>query len=97
MPTFSGPTNIPPWEAFRLNVPVFYSNLKDIDKVYKDSVYYIDPHDYKTLANGVIKLNNNALLRKNLIEKGNNLLKNNNFEIEIESLLKEIQKLGVKI
>ena len=35
MPTFSGPTNIPPWEAFKMEIPVFYSKLENIEKVYK--------------------------------------------------------------
>ena len=44
MPTFSGPTNMPPWEAFKLEVPVFYSKLGNIQEVYKDAVYYLDPY-----------------------------------------------------
>ena len=27
MPTYFGPTNIPPLEAFKINVPVLYSDL----------------------------------------------------------------------
>ena len=45
MPTFSGPTNIPPWEAFKIGVPVLYSDIHNIKQVYKDAVYYIDPLD----------------------------------------------------
>ena len=32
MPTHIGPTNIPPWEAFNLGVPVIYSNLEEQKK-----------------------------------------------------------------
>ena len=56
MPTFSGPTNIPPWEAFKLEVPVFYSLIGNIKNVYKDAVYYIDPFDPNSLAMGLLKL-----------------------------------------
>lgn len=94
MPTFSGPTNIPPWEAFKLSVPVFYSNLKNVDEVYKDAVFYIDPYNHKTLVDGVMKLNDDKELRKQLLKKGDNLLNSNNFECEVENLLLQIEKLS---
>ena len=53
MPTFSGPTNIPPWEAFKMGIPVLYSNIHNIKEVYKDAVYYIDPFDPKSMAIGI--------------------------------------------
>ena len=70
MPTLSGPTNIPPWEAFKMNIPVFYSDIHNIRKVYKDAVYYIDPLNPKTMAVGMKDLINDKDLRDKLIRNG---------------------------
>ena len=32
MPSLIGPTNIPPWEAFKMKVPTIYSSLEGIKK-----------------------------------------------------------------
>ena len=50
MPSLIGPTNIPPWEAFKLKVPVFYPDFGGIRTVLKDAVYYIDLFDPSVLA-----------------------------------------------
>ena len=70
MPALIGPTNIPPWEAFRLETPVIYTNFKNIRETLEDAVIYIDPYDPNSLAESVIKLNNDKNLRENLISKG---------------------------
>ena len=70
MPTLSGPTNIPPWEAFKMNIPVFYSDIHNIRKVYKDAVYYIDPLNPKTMAVGIKDLIKDKDLRNKLTENG---------------------------
>ena len=70
MPTLSGPTNIPPWEAFKMNIPVFYSDIHNIRKVYLDGVYYIDPLNPKTMAVGMKDLINDKDLRDKLIRNG---------------------------
>ena len=41
MPALIGPTNIPPWEAFRLETPVIYTNFKNIRETLEDAVIYI--------------------------------------------------------
>ena len=74
MPTFSGPTNIPPWEAFKIGVPVLYSDIYNIKEVYKDAVYYINPLDPKSLASGILNIINNNNLREKLIGNGKKLL-----------------------
>ena len=56
MTHIAGPTMIPPWEAFKMKVPVFYSDIHNIKKVYLDAVYYIDPLDPRTMASGIKNL-----------------------------------------
>ena len=92
MPTLMGPNNIPPWEAFKLKVPVFYSKFGNIESVLKDAVYYIDQFDPKYLAEGIVKLINDETIKKNLIKKGENLLNNVDKKKDYENLLELIIK-----
>ena len=94
MPTFSGPTNIPPWEAFYFKKPVFYSNIFNINQEYKDSVFYIDPFNEKTLVDGLIELDENPDLYKEFCNKGSAMIKLNQFDNQITSLIDEIKKLN---
>ncbi len=74
MPTFSGPTNIPPWEAFMLNVPVLYSNIHNVKEVYKEAVLYIDPFKPMTMVNGLKEILTNENTRKKLLLNGKRIL-----------------------
>tara|TARA_A100001011_G_scaffold386231_1_gene461664 strand:- start:451 stop:1677 length:1227 start_codon:yes stop_codon:yes gene_type:complete len=92
MPTFSGPTNIPPWEAFKMEIPVFYSNLEKIKNVYKEAVYYIDPFEPKSLAEGLIKIINSNEERIKLTTNGKNLLNSIDGNKEFNQIFEIIQK-----
>ena len=87
MPTFSGPTNIPPWEAFKMEVPVIYSNIFSIKEVYGDAVAYIDPFDPETGAEKTLEIYNNIKLKKDLIDNGKKLLKTNDFNKDIKKII----------
>ena len=86
MPTFSGPTNIPPWEAFQLEVPVIYAEIFEIKKVYEDAVYYIDPYNPKTLANAIKEVHQDENLSQRLVANGTKLLKKINFDKEVSQI-----------
>lgn len=92
MPTFSGPTNIPPWEAFKLKIPVFYSDIHNIKKVYKDAVYYINPYDPITLVEGIKEIIENNQKKFDQIKKGSNLLNSINESQEFDQFLEIIKK-----
>ncbi len=91
MPSLIGPTNIPPWEAFKMKKPVLYSNLNGIQEVLKDSVHYIDPFDANDIANGITKIANDKTFRDNLIQKGINRLKNVEDKNEFSNFFKIIE------
>ena len=97
MPSLIGPTNIPPWEAFSMQVPVIYSNLEGIEGVLKDAVLYINPLNPKDIAESVFKVLLNENLRKNLVLKGNKRLEevrsNNEFNIFFEIINRYQQSL----
>jgi len=92
MPTFSGPTNIPPWEAFKMEVPVFYSDLKNIREVYIDAVYYIDQFDSSSLVDGIVEILKNEDKRKELIINGKKLLNGINTEKEFKKIFDILKK-----
>ena len=70
MTSVIGPTNIPPWEAFKMKVPVIYPNLNGIREVLKDAAIYIDPYNPKNIAENIKKLFDNEDLRLTLIKNG---------------------------
>ena len=70
MPTFFGPTNIPPLEAFKIGTPVIYPDLVGLKDQIQDSGLLVDLHDPETLSNSILELIENNDLRKNLINKG---------------------------
>lgn len=70
MPTYFGPTNIPPLEAFSLGVPVLYSNLPGLREQVGDSALLLDLNDPNSMAQNIINLMTDDILKANLIELG---------------------------
>jgi len=70
MPSLIGPTNIPPWEAFKMEVPVIYSESEGIRDVLKDAAHYVDPLNPESIAKGIKEVFENDELKKKLILKG---------------------------
>jgi len=58
MPTYFGPTNLPPYEAFLNNCPVLYSDLPGLRDQVKDSALLMNLKDPESLANNLIKIIN---------------------------------------
>lgn len=89
MPTYFGPTNLPPLEAFRLSTPVLYpEQFKD---QVSDAALLIDLNDPLTMASQLDKLLKNPSIREDLVLKGQIILKENgadrNFLVLQEILL----------
>lgn len=70
MPTYFGPTNIPPLEAFKLNVPVLYSDLPGLRDQVNDAALLLNLNDPKSLVENLKKLLSSNELRNSLIDKG---------------------------
>ena len=73
MPSLIGPTNIPPWEAFKLKVPVFYPDFGGIKTILKDAVHYIDSFDPNILAEGLQKILSDEKFKGDMIKNGEQL------------------------
>ena len=103
MTHIAGPTMIPPWEAFKMKVPVIYSSIKGISQVLDDCVSYIDPLDKENIAKKIIQINNDPKLKSDLINKGykkyNSIKKENEFSkiIKVIDNYYELKKLWEKI
>lgn len=89
MPSYFGPTNIPPLEAFAIGTPVVYSDLTGLREQVADAALLCDLKDYTSLVKHLEQLLNNPNKRSELIELGYKRLDNLQ-EISIDNILKRI-------
>jgi glycosyltransferase involved in cell wall biosynthesis len=69
-PTFFGPENLPPLEAFALKCPVIASNVSGAGEQLGDAALLVDPKNPEEMAKAIVSLYNDPILRNQLIEKG---------------------------
>jgi glycosyltransferase involved in cell wall biosynthesis len=69
-PTFFGPENMPPMEAFALGCPVIASNVAGSEYQLKDAAILFDPRSERALTEGILKLRAEPQLRANLVAAG---------------------------
>lgn len=69
-PSFAEGFGLPPIEAMHYETPVVVSNTTSLPEICSDSALYVDPKDYKDLANKINTIVNNNEIRNTLIEKG---------------------------
>jgi len=96
MPTFFGPTNLPPMEAFEIGVPVIYPDKKGLKEQVGDAALLIDLKNSMSLADQLNNLYENDELRKKLIENGKKQLKFYNSIDHISLLTNIIEDFAVK-
>lgn len=92
MPTYFGPTNIPPLEAWYLNIPVIYSsNLKNHGG---DAALYFHPDSEEELIESLTKLEDQKIKEK-LIFNGQKRIKELNIQRtnSLDLLLLRLKKL----
>jgi len=70
MPTYFGPTNIPPLEAFELGCPVAISNAYAMPEQVGEAALLFDPSSVEEIASAIERLWTDEALRLDLIEKG---------------------------
>tara|TARA_B100000795_G_scaffold130535_1_gene97413 strand:+ start:868 stop:2121 length:1254 start_codon:yes stop_codon:yes gene_type:complete len=75
MPTYFGPTNIPPLEAFALGVPVLYSDLQGLRDQVEGAALLLDLNNPDSMAVHINKLINDKEFKKNLVIAGKQKLK----------------------
>lgn len=88
MPTYLGPTNIPPLEAFAYQTPVCYSDMPSFREQVGDAAFFMDLKNPNSLAKILDLLKNNKTLKNDKILKGEQILNNWNEEDFYKKLLK---------
>ena len=72
MPTYFGPTNIPPIEAVEMNVPIIYSDDKYVKEQFQDATYKLDLDNVDSLVDVLLKFATN---KENTEENSNTMRK----------------------
>ncbi len=75
MPTYFGPTNIPPIEAITLSVPIIYSDIPGAKEQLGSAAIYVDLKKVEELSIAIYKIFSNKKTRDYLIAEGRNRLK----------------------
>jgi len=70
MPTFFGPTNIPPLEAFDVGCPVAVSNIYGMPEQVGDAALLFDPNKVEEIANAIFLLWTDDMLCQHFRELG---------------------------
>lgn len=71
---------LPILEGFNAGVPVITSNISSLSEVAGDAAYLINPNDENEISKGIIKIIKDANLRKQLIVKGKERVKQFSWE-----------------
>lgn len=69
-PSYFGPDNLPPLEAFALECPVIASNVPGTDEQLRDAALLFDPKDHIQLGELIKKLREDKALRSELVRRG---------------------------
>ena len=75
MPSYFGPTNLPPLEAFQLGTPVLYPNKPGLKEQVGNAALLMDLKDPNSMALHLKDLIENKQLRNQLINAGYERLK----------------------
>lgn len=70
MPTFFGPTNIPPLEAMATGTPMALSDIYAMREQSREAAIYFDPASVDAIAEAMIKLVEDVDCRASLVENG---------------------------
>jgi glycosyltransferase involved in cell wall biosynthesis len=97
MPTFFGPTNIPPLEAFQYGCPVIASNVYGMPDQLGEAALFIDPRSPFQIAKSICLLAEDSALRSRLIANGYSQVAKwtkQDFKNTFLNVLYQVQKLN---
>lgn len=78
MPTYFGPTNIPPLEAFSVDCTLLYSDLSEFRQEYDGTAFFMDLDDPRSMAESLISVLNKDPIVEQQKEAGRKLLDKHN-------------------
>ena len=94
MPTYLGPTNIPPLEAFAYETPVCYSDTLFFREQVVDAVFFMDLKDPNSLVEHIITIKHDKNIVSEKISHGTRILKNwndKNFYSKLSKIFNEFK------
>jgi len=91
MPSYFGPTNLPPLEAFELGVPVLYSDKAGLREQVGSSALLMDLNDAYSMADHLKNLIDDSQFRMRLVEAGRERLKYYESIDRIEVLMRVLE------
>jgi glycosyltransferase involved in cell wall biosynthesis len=86
MPTFFGPTNIPPLEAWHFGRPVITSDIPGLREQNGDASLLIDPRSPEDLARAMLRLWRDEALGATLVERGRKRLASYSWDAFVEGV-----------
>ena len=89
MPTYLGPTNIPPLEAFAYETTLCYSDTPFFREQVKDAAFFMDLKNPNSLVENIIEIQNNKVAVENKKEEGTKILQ----EWNDENFYKKLQTI----
>jgi glycosyltransferase involved in cell wall biosynthesis len=92
MPTYFGPTNLPPLEAFALGVPVIYSDRPGFREQVGNGALLVNLNDPGTLAAAIVKIQEDTSLRNRLVEEGKRQLSQVTDETRLSTFCKVLSE-----
>jgi glycosyltransferase involved in cell wall biosynthesis len=97
MPTFFGPTNLPPLEAWHYGRPVITSDIRGIREQIGDAGLLADPRSPAQLARAMRELWTNGALAAQLVERGRLRLKSYRWADYVRTLAGILMEAGDRI
>lgn len=85
---------LPILEGFKHNLPVITSDFGATKEIAQNAAYLVEPSNYKLIANGINKILNIPTLKKELIIKGQERLKDFSWQKSVETVVKVYKELG---
>jgi len=95
-PSFFGPENLPPLEAFALGCPVIASDVAGAQEQLGNAALLVNPKNSHEIALAIKTLHDNDELRKTLIQRGLNRARRwtgQNFVTSVVSLLDDLEPI----
>jgi glycosyltransferase involved in cell wall biosynthesis len=73
-PSFFGPDNIPPLEAFAFNCPVVAARVAGAEEQLGDAALFFDPRDPVEMVRAILTLHRDGELRAELVRRGQEIV-----------------------
>lgn len=93
-PSFFGPDNLPPLEAFTLECPVIAADVPGAAETLGDAAILVDPGNEHGIADAVRRVSTDETLRSNLIARGSERIRERTGAAYASAVASELDRFG---